>query len=174
MLPRAHASAGSREYGRRRGSRPRTSQAAQGSVAVSMVRSSGGLVSYVPGWARSGRTPFRQSLFAIGVIVAASVDAEGARPRECTDPLMCRVAPRGRGWHHHVSVALACFAFVVAERARAFPPSGGSTRPAGPKPSTAGTALPGFLHHRASRLASSCPRWQQGWPQAFYRHGPAQ
>jgi hypothetical protein len=81
---------------------------------------------------------------------------------------------RFRGWHHHVSVALACFAFVVAERARAFPPSGGSTRPAGPKPSTAGTALPGFLHHRASRLASSCPRWQQGWPQAFYRHGPAQ
>lgn len=28
------------------------------------------------------------------------------------------------GWHHHVSVVLACFAFVVAERCRAFPPSG--------------------------------------------------
>jgi SRSO17 transposase len=27
------------------------------------------------------------------------------------------------GWHHHVSVTLACYAFVVAERARAFPPS---------------------------------------------------
>jgi SRSO17 transposase len=27
------------------------------------------------------------------------------------------------GWHHHVSVVLACFAFVVAERVRAFPPS---------------------------------------------------
>jgi SRSO17 transposase len=27
------------------------------------------------------------------------------------------------GWHHHVSVALACFAFVAAERARRFPPS---------------------------------------------------
>jgi SRSO17 transposase len=27
------------------------------------------------------------------------------------------------GWHHHVSVALCCFAFLVAERARAFPPS---------------------------------------------------
>jgi SRSO17 transposase len=27
------------------------------------------------------------------------------------------------GWHHHVSVALACFAFVAAERARGFPPS---------------------------------------------------
>jgi SRSO17 transposase len=28
------------------------------------------------------------------------------------------------GWHHHVSVVLTCFAFVVAERCRAFPPSG--------------------------------------------------
>jgi SRSO17 transposase len=28
-----------------------------------------------------------------------------------------------RGWHHHVSVALCCYAFVVAERARHFPPS---------------------------------------------------
>jgi SRSO17 transposase len=32
------------------------------------------------------------------------------------------------GWHHHVSVVLACYAFVVAERARRFPPSAG--RPA--------------------------------------------
>jgi SRSO17 transposase len=27
------------------------------------------------------------------------------------------------GWHHHVSVALCCYAFLVAEQARAFPPS---------------------------------------------------
>ena len=27
-----------------------------------------------------------------------------------------------RGWHHHVSVALCCYAFVAAERARHFPP----------------------------------------------------
>lgn len=27
------------------------------------------------------------------------------------------------GWHHHVTVALCCFAFIVAERARHFPPS---------------------------------------------------
>jgi SRSO17 transposase len=26
------------------------------------------------------------------------------------------------GWHHHVSVALSCYAFVIAERARRFPP----------------------------------------------------
>jgi SRSO17 transposase len=28
------------------------------------------------------------------------------------------------GWHHHVSVVLCCFAFIVAERCRAFSPSG--------------------------------------------------
>jgi SRSO17 transposase len=27
------------------------------------------------------------------------------------------------GWHHHISVALCCFAFLAAERVRAFPPS---------------------------------------------------
>lgn len=30
---------------------------------------------------------------------------------------------RYRGWHHHVSVVLCCYAFVVAERARSFSPS---------------------------------------------------
>jgi SRSO17 transposase len=36
------------------------------------------------------------------------------------------------GWHHHVSVVLCCYAFVVAERARHFPPSasGKTTRDA--------------------------------------------
>jgi SRSO17 transposase len=36
------------------------------------------------------------------------------------------------GWHHHVSVVLCCYAFVVAERVRAFPPSDAPTRPTGP------------------------------------------
>ena len=27
------------------------------------------------------------------------------------------------GWHHHVSVVLACYAFLVAEHARSFSPS---------------------------------------------------
>ena len=36
------------------------------------------------------------------------------------------------GWHHHISVVLCCYAFVVAERARAFPPSGGRGRPTEP------------------------------------------
>jgi SRSO17 transposase len=34
------------------------------------------------------------------------------------------------GWHHHVSVVLCCYAFVVAERIRTFPPSLGGTSPA--------------------------------------------
>ena len=33
------------------------------------------------------------------------------------------------GWHHHVSVVLCCYAFVVAERVRAFPPSAPRSRP---------------------------------------------
>lgn len=32
------------------------------------------------------------------------------------------------GWHHHVSVVLCCYAFVVAERSRSFPPSPSGTR----------------------------------------------
>jgi len=31
------------------------------------------------------------------------------------------------GWHHHVSVVISCYAFVVAERVRAFSPSAGRT-----------------------------------------------
>lgn len=30
---------------------------------------------------------------------------------------------RFAGWHHHVTVALCCYAFIIAERARHFPPS---------------------------------------------------
>jgi SRSO17 transposase len=36
------------------------------------------------------------------------------------------------GWHHHVSVVLCCYAFVVAERVRAFPPSTARARPNSP------------------------------------------
>jgi SRSO17 transposase len=32
------------------------------------------------------------------------------------------------GWHHHVSVVLCCFAFIVAERSRSFPPSASRSR----------------------------------------------
>lgn len=30
---------------------------------------------------------------------------------------------RYRGWHHHVTAVIACYAFIAAERVRAFPPS---------------------------------------------------
>jgi len=36
------------------------------------------------------------------------------------------------GWHHHVSAVLCAYAFLVAERARAFPPSPARTGQAGP------------------------------------------
>lgn len=34
---------------------------------------------------------------------------------------------RFQGWHHHISVVLCCYAFIVAERVRRFPPSAGGT-----------------------------------------------
>lgn len=39
---------------------------------------------------------------------------------------------RFQGWHHHVSVVLCCYAFIVAERVRHFPPSTRGTGAAGP------------------------------------------
>nr|WP_240359904.1 IS701 family transposase [Pyxidicoccus trucidator] len=38
------------------------------------------------------------------------------------------------GWHHYVSVALCCYAFLVAERARRFPPSARGTAEAHTQP----------------------------------------
>jgi SRSO17 transposase len=62
------------------------------------------------------------------------------------------------GWHHHVSVVLACFAFIVAERQRAFPPSGYFTPgqpPAHhhdcPNLHPPGATLCGLVHHNQAR-----------------------
>ena len=41
------------------------------------------------------------------------------------------------GWHHHVTVALCCYAFVIAERVRRFPPSTAGSPEGGPKPCAA-------------------------------------
>jgi SRSO17 transposase len=41
------------------------------------------------------------------------------------------------GWHHHVSVALCCYAFIVAERVRHFPPSARRASQAQPQPLSA-------------------------------------
>jgi SRSO17 transposase len=71
---------------------------------------------------------------------------------------------RFRGWHHHVSVALACFAFIVAERVRAFPPSAREADRDRAEPGQTRTPLRGFIHHRTPRdrtrarpMASSLP-----------------
>lgn len=57
-----------------------------------------------------------------------------------------------RGWHHHVSVALCCFAFVVAERVRRFSPQSRQQEDDHPFASQARTPLPRLLHHRTSGL----------------------
>ena len=74
---------------------------------------------------------------------------------------------RFQGWHHHISVALCCYAFAVAERHRFFPLS---TRSAGKATvgrqdvSTPRASLRELVHHRANRdrsrngeLASEVP-----------------
>lgn len=52
------------------------------------------------------------------------------------------------GWHHHVTVVLACYAFLVAEQVRSFPPSGARTSHDDPFECAARTPLP--------RLAGDC------------------
>lgn len=54
---------------------------------------------------------------------------------------------RFSGWHHHVSVALSCYAFIVAEKCRAFPPSKGWAGEAGPLRPEARAPLRGLVHH---------------------------
>jgi hypothetical protein len=69
------------------------------------------------------------------------------------------------GWHHHVSVALCCYAFVVTERVRHFPPSARGSMEGDPDSLPAREALLRQLHHssalnRAKRrfMASSLSR----------------
>ncbi len=52
-----------------------------------------------------------------------------------------------RGWHHHVTSALCCFAFVVAERTSAFPPSAGWSCDAHADDGTPGAPLRRLVHH---------------------------
>ena len=54
------------------------------------------------------------------------------------------------GWHHHISVVLASYAFIVAERSRLFPPAARETVADGPDALAAGAPLPGQLHHCAA------------------------
>lgn len=66
-----------------------------------------------------------------------------------------------RGWHHHVTAVLCCFAFIVAEKARRFSPRRPLQKPGlqerlqkahGPHQGATGTPLPRLLHHRTPRL----------------------
>jgi len=76
-----------------------------------------------------------------------------------------------RGWNHHVSMVLVCFAFIVAERSRAFPPSAGknchaesvaSSRRCGRQPARSGTSgIPSSLCAWPSRAS-----WPHGYPDA--------
>lgn len=59
------------------------------------------------------------------------------------------------GWHHHVTVALSCYAFIVSERVRRFPPSASRTLADDALLLEARAALPGFLHHDAPGDRSS-------------------
>jgi SRSO17 transposase len=54
------------------------------------------------------------------------------------------------GWHHHVTVALCCYAFIVAERVQRFSPSARRSLGDGAKPIAARAPLPRQLHHRAT------------------------
>jgi SRSO17 transposase len=52
-----------------------------------------------------------------------------------------------RGWNHHVTACICCFAFVIAERLRHFPPSPGRPSPSSENQRTPPVALRGFIRH---------------------------
>lgn len=62
---------------------------------------------------------------------------------------------RFSGWHHHVSVALACYAFITAEKVGAFFPSAERENEARPHQVQAGEALPEIVHH-GEAVGCSC------------------
>lgn len=59
------------------------------------------------------------------------------------------------GWHHHISVALCCFAFVVAERNRIFPLPSRRTSSAQAHSRSARAPLRRLIHHRPPRRRPS-------------------
>jgi SRSO17 transposase len=69
-----------------------------------------------------------------------------------------------RGWHHHVSAVLCCFAFIVAEKARRFSPRSrlqksrlreGLQEGDSAHQNATRAPLPGLLHHRPARLRAN-------------------
>jgi len=72
-----------------------------------------------------------------------------------------------RGWNHHVSMVLVCFAFIVAERSRAFPPSAGKL----PRESVriVTTVRTATRPERHFRIPSSLCAWpsRASWPHGY-------
>lgn len=75
------------------------------------------------------------------------------------------------GWHHHVSVALCCYAFVTAEKVRAFSPSARGARRTATHQRATRAPLPGLVHHHPpgdcpspQHVASTMPPLPQGEP----------
>jgi len=68
------------------------------------------------------------------------------------------------GWHHHVSVVLTCAAFLVAEQARAFPPSTARQTGADSNVIPAPKALSSFHHVAAPRVCASARRMASAMP----------
>jgi len=72
--------------------------------------------------------------------------------------------PLFRGWNHHVSMVLVCFAFIVAERSRAFPPRpeklprGSVARTTGAD-GTRRSGTSGFLHPVRLAVARVLATW---------------
>ena len=71
---------------------------------------------------------------------------------------------RFAGWHHHVSVALCCYAFIISEKVRAFSPSARGARRTPTDRRPTGAPLRGLVPHcppgggaRDLRMASSLP-----------------
>lgn len=71
---------------------------------------------------------------------------------------------RFRGWHHHMTVALCCYAFVIAEKVRSFFPSARGNGRHSSNFCETGAALCRFVHHNSvghcachHRLAAEMP-----------------
>lgn len=63
---------------------------------------------------------------------------------------------RFRGWHHHISVVLSCYAFLVAERARLFSPESRRARRAEADLVEARTPFPRFRDYYPARDSQVC------------------
>lgn len=65
---------------------------------------------------------------------------------------------RFKGWHHHMSVALSCYAFLVAERARLFPPEDRRKNRDKANPVTTRAPFSRFRDHDPARDSQVCSR----------------